>query len=83
MTYEPLRALRVLVAHEVQFVVIGGVAGRLWGSTIVTNDLDVCAERSRPNLERLAAALTELHARLRGVPEDVIVPLDADTCRRP
>ena len=67
------------LAHEVQFVVIGGVAGRLWGSTIVTNDLDVCAERSRPNLERLAAALTELHARLRDVPEDVIVPLDADT----
>ncbi len=27
----------------------------------------------------MAAALTELHARLRDVPQDVIVPLDADT----
>jgi hypothetical protein len=29
--YDPIRALRVLQHHEVDFVVIGGFAGRLWG----------------------------------------------------
>jgi hypothetical protein len=75
--YDPLRALRVLTDHQVDFVVIGGFAGRLWGSPTVTNDLDVCPDWDAANLERLAAALIDLDARLRDVPEDVDFPLDA------
>ncbi len=77
--YDPLRALRVLLAHEVDFVVIGGFAARLWGSPTVTNDLDICAAWDGANLERLAAALRELDARLRGAPDDVVFLLDART----
>lgn len=79
--FDPLRALRVFDDHGVDFVMIGGLAARLWGSPTVTNDLDVCYSRDRDNLERLAAALTEMEARLRGVDETVPFLLDAETLR--
>lgn len=69
--FDPLRILRVLLRHRVRFVVIGGIAGRLWGSTTVTNDLDICYARDRDNLRALAAALKELKARLRGAERDL------------
>lgn len=77
--YDPDLALRTLDHHGVAFVLIGGLAGRLAGSPSITNDTDVCYARDRPNLELLAAALVELHARLRGVEEDVPFLLDAKT----
>jgi hypothetical protein len=43
--------------------------------------LDVAYERSGPHLERLAAALEELGASLRGAPPDVPFHLDAETLR--
>jgi hypothetical protein len=77
--FDPLRSLRTLVEHGVEFVVIGGIAGRLMGSPTVTNDLDICYARTAANHTRLAAALVELHARLRGVEHDVPFQLDAET----
>ena len=82
MAYDPLAALGVLNRFGVRFVVIGGVAGRLWGSPTLTNDVDICYERSQDNLERLAAALVDLDARLRGVDENVPFLLDAETLKR-
>jgi hypothetical protein len=79
MPYDPLGALRTLQQHGVRFVVIGGVAGRLWGSPTMTNDVDICYARDQPNLEWLAEALRELEARLRGVDDDVSFILDAKT----
>jgi hypothetical protein len=75
--YDPLLALRTLTAHGVRFVLIGGVAGRLWGSPTLTNDTDICCADDTENLERLAAALVELGARLRGADDDVPFVLDA------
>jgi hypothetical protein len=77
--WDPLRALRTLDRHGVRFVVIGGLAARLHGSPSVTNDTDICYERSRRNLERLAKALRSLRATLRDVDEDVAFRLDAAT----
>ena len=79
MAYDPLRALRVLQEHDVKFVLIGGVAGRLWGSPTLTNDTDVCCAPDVANLTRLADALLSLDARLRGVEDDVPFRLDAQT----
>lgn len=78
-TFDPLGSLRVLSDHAVRFVVIGGIAGATHGSPSVTQDLDVCYERSAENLERLATALDSIHARLRGADEDVPFSLDAKT----
>lgn len=79
--FDPIRALEVLLEHKVRFVVIGGFAGRLWGSNSITNDLDLCYARDDKNLEALAAALRELHARLRGAPPDLPFLLDAKTLK--
>jgi hypothetical protein len=77
--FDPLRALRTLDRHHVRFVVIGGLGARLHGSPTVTNDTDICYERSLENLEKLAAALRDLGATLRGLEEDVPFLLDAKT----
>jgi hypothetical protein len=77
--FDPVAALQILVAHKVDFVIIGGIAARLWGSPSVTRDLDVCYAREPANLERLAAALKEMGAKLRGVEDDVPFVLDART----
>ena len=69
----------MLSDHGVRYVVIGGIAGATHGSPSVTQDLDVCYERSPENLERLAAALGSIHARLRGADDDVPFSLDAKT----
>jgi predicted nucleotidyltransferase len=45
----------------IDFVVVGGVAAVLHGSSLVTRDLDVCASLSGANIERLRAALRDLH----------------------
>jgi len=52
-----------LARHGVQYVVIGGVAAQLQGSSSPTLGVDITPERSAPNLARVAAALTELQAR--------------------
>ena len=78
-SFDPIEVLRVLKSHGVPFVIVGGVAARIWGSPTVTRDVDICAARDAENLERLAAALTELGATLRGVDDDVPFLLAART----
>ena len=77
--FDPLGCLRVLSDHAVRFVVIGGIAGATHGSPSVTQDLDVCYERSPKNLERLSAALASIHAELRGADDVVPFELSAKT----
>jgi hypothetical protein len=79
--YEFLDALETLAKHRVRFVVIGGLGGRLRGSTTVTDDVDVCYARDPENLERMVRALKELHATLRGAPKDAPFLLDARTLK--
>jgi hypothetical protein len=77
--FDPLEVFETLERHGVRYVVIGGVGARLLGSSTVTRDTDICYERSPENLERLAEALRELGAELRGVSEPVPFLLDART----
>jgi hypothetical protein len=60
--FDPTRILETLDRHGVRYVLIGGLAATLHGSPSVTYDLDLAPEQTRDNLERLAAALTELRA---------------------
>src|SRR5437667_95101 len=73
------RARVVLAEHRVRFVVIGGLAASLLGSSSLTDDLDICYERSPENLAALVEALRSLHAAPRGIPEDLPFVLDATT----
>lgn len=79
--FDPVGALRVLHDEGVRFVVIGGYAGELLGAPLITNDLDVCYERSPGNLERLARALVRMNAKLRvaKVEDELPFILDART----
>lgn len=77
--FDPLKVLSTLARHRVRFVLVGSLAGRLWGSPTVTNDIDLCYARDDENLLRLTRALRELGARLRGVPEDVRFLLEPET----
>jgi hypothetical protein len=66
--FEPKPILRSLIAHRVDFVVIGGLAGMARGSSYPSYGLDLAYARDPDNLERLAEALRELGATLRGAP---------------
>ncbi len=57
--------LRTLERHGVRYLLIGGLAATLHGSPLRTGDADICPARDPENLERLAAALRELQARIR------------------
>jgi len=72
----------VLDSHQVAYVVIGGLAAAMWGSDLPrTSDADITPARNPTNLDRLAAALGDLDARLRipGDPDGIPVPLDRRT----
>jgi hypothetical protein len=79
--FDPLAALRIFNAHGVRYVLIGGYASTILGAPIITNDLDVCYERTPGNMDRLADALRELQATLRvaGVEEELPFILDGRT----
>lgn len=74
--------LEFLGRHDIDCVIIGGVAGTLHGSTIPTTDLDVCYSRTTENLIRIAAALHAVNARLRNAPPNLPFLLDAETLRK-
>ena len=76
---ELLPLIVVLAEHEVDFVLIGGAAGVVQGSSYPTYDVDVAYARDRPNLEQLAGALESVGATLRGAPTDIPFILDAET----
>lgn len=80
--FSPVPLLRVLVAHGVDFVVVGGFAVIAQGGSRLTRDLDVCFAIDAANLDALGDALVEVHAHLRGVAEDVPFVPDAATLRR-
>lgn len=59
-----IKAVQELTDGGVEFVIIGGWAAALHGSSYVTLDLDICYSRARHNLNRVAAALSPFHPRL-------------------
>lgn len=77
---------RVLVAFDVRFVLVGGVAAQLRGWTETTLDIDIVPDPDPENLGRLARALNDLDVRWRvvGAPSGhpLAAPLDAATIVR-
>jgi hypothetical protein len=78
-TFRPVSILHALLDRRVRFVLIGGLAGAIRGSPVITGDIDICYARDRENLDRLAETLRDLGARLRGAPTDVPFQLDASS----
>jgi hypothetical protein len=74
--FNPRRILEILSAHDVEYVVVGGIGAVLHGSPMSTFDLDIVPAMSRSNLSRLADALRELKAVARAAGEGEGVKLD-------
>ena len=69
-----LAMLRVLKAHGVDFIVVGGVCAVLHGAPVATFDLDVVHSRSPDNLDRLLDALDSLRASSRSHRDRAVAP---------
>ena len=59
---DPQRIFEELARHEVDFVLVGGLAAQTHGNTRMTNDVDVIPAPDPANLARLAEALNGLKA---------------------
>jgi hypothetical protein len=79
---DALALLRILRAHNVDFVVIGGFSLAAHGVVRGTKDLDVMPDPSTTNLESLMAAFEELGAQPLELadfrPEELPYPLSVD-----
>jgi hypothetical protein len=80
-SFDPEAVIRLFGRHRVRYVLVGGLAAVTHGAPLVTQDIDVCYAREPDDLERLATALREVHAYLRGVDPDLPFTLDARTLR--
>ncbi|MGB7159374.1 MAG: hypothetical protein WBD40_15005 [Tepidisphaeraceae bacterium] len=74
--------LERLHAADVEFVIVGGVAARVNGSTLPTEDLDVCCDMSEKNMTRFVAAIAPIHPVVRGDPRKLKVPLNPSLLAR-
>ena len=62
---DPECIFQVLAGHDVDYVLIGGLAAVLHGSPSLTNGADILPARTEDNLMRLGAALRDLGAKIR------------------
>jgi len=63
--FQPRVVIDTLNRNGVRYVLIGGVAATLHGSSLRTGDTDICPDGRTDNLEKLANALKDLRARIR------------------
>lgn len=59
------KILPVLAQEQVEFVVVGGVAAVIYGSSHLTSDLDICYARNKENLGKLVKAIGPHNPQLR------------------
>lgn len=81
---DPELLIRTLSRHGVNYVLIGALGARLFGFPRVTAAADITPSRDSANLERLAAALWELDARVftEAVPEGLAFDCTSATLAR-
>ena len=80
--FQPESVIRLLGLHGVRYVLIGGLAAVTHGAPLVTQDIDLCYARVADNLDRLAEALREIHAQLRGAESGLPFKLGATAIRK-
>lgn len=56
------KIFKILARHEIEFILVGGMAAILHGSPLSTEDLDLVYDPSSENVARLAEAMEELEA---------------------
>lgn len=74
--------LKRLIAARVEFSLIGGLASRHYGVSLVTEDVDVCARFTAENLRRIESAFKDFHPRHRLTANKLPLELTDDLCQR-
>ena len=77
-----VKLLGALTDADVDFILVGGVAATVHGSSRLTQDVDVVYARTSSNLERVVAALAPLRPYLRGAPPGLPFEWSTTTLRR-
>jgi len=54
------RLIEVLNRHEVDYLLVGGIAATAYGAERKTDDADCVVRRERSNLERLASMVSKM-----------------------
>jgi hypothetical protein len=81
MAVDLAQIIPLLVRANVDFILIGGMAGVLHGSARVTFDVDLIYSRSPENTERLVSALAPYAPSLRDALQNLPFAWDAKTIR--
>ena len=74
--FDPVRICEILNEERVEYIVVGGFAAVIHGSSLPTQDIDVLPARSMDNLDRLSRALKRMNAQIRTSGDPVPAPLD-------
>jgi hypothetical protein len=74
--------LAALDDGDVSFIIVGGLAATIHGSSRLTQDVDIVYGRSDDNIERLVGALAPYDPYLRGVPPGLPFEWSAETIKR-
>lgn len=60
--FDPVRLCEILNEERMDYMVVGGFAAVIRGSSLPTRDIDIVPSRIPENLDRLARALTRMNA---------------------
>lgn len=70
--------LKLLLRSDLDFVIIGGFAGVIYGATRVTKDLDIVIAMSAPEIRKLQKTLAPYHPQFRMNPKQELSFLDPE-----
>jgi hypothetical protein len=74
--FDPVRICQILNEEDVAYVIVGGFALVVHGSSLPTRDIDVVPSRQEENLDRLGRALRRMNAMIRTAGDPVPAPID-------
>jgi hypothetical protein len=74
--FDPVRICQILNDEEVDYVVVGGFASVVHGSSLPTRDIDIVPSRVAANLDRLGRALQRMNAMIRTSDDPVPARID-------
>ncbi len=74
--FDPVRICQVLNEEGVNYVILGGFAAIIRGSSLPTRDIDIIPDRDGGNLDRLGRALTRMNAQIRISGDSVPTKID-------
>jgi hypothetical protein len=74
--FDPVRICQILNEEGVAYIIVGGFASVVHGSSLPTQDIDVVPSRQAENLDRLGRALRRMNAMIRTAGDAVPAPID-------